>query len=385
MGKLTDDEIKEMSNEAIKGPGVCQGMGTANTMHVACEALGFALPGTTPVLANSPAMWSAVDDACKRIVEMVNEDLKPRDILTREAFENCVKAVLSVSGSTNTMKHLQAVAKEAKTDIDVFGMFNKLGGETPLLVGIRPNGRHFVDDMEAAGGTRALMKQLESKLNLDAMTVSGRTVRENLANVKVLDDEVIRPLSKPLNTRPAIILAKGNLAEKFGVIKLQVDDNYKPSYFRGPAKVFTDSTEACTALSEGRIVKGDVVVIRGLGITGTPGMGGPGVFIFALDGMGMGSAVAIVTDGHASGLCNMALMVVDVTPEAAAGGTIGLVNDGDIITIDALRRKLNVEVSDEELEARRKSAPDYLKKEEEGYLKMYQQRVRPLDEGAVLI
>ncbi len=385
MGKLTDEEIREMSDAAIKGPGVCQGMGTANSMHVACEALGFALPGTTPVLANSPAMWDAVRAACKRIVEMVNEDLRPRDLLTKEAFANCVKTLLSVSASTNTMKHLQAIAREAQTDIDVFDMFDRFGDEIPLLVGIRPNGTHFVDDMEAAGGTRALMKQLESKLDLDAKTVTGKTVRENLEGVTVKDEEVIRPLSRPLNTRPAIILAKGNLAEKFGVIKLQVDDHYKSSYFQGPAKVYEDANVATEDLRSGRIQKGDVVVIRGLGITGTPGMSGPGVFLFALDGMGMGSDVAIVTDGHASGLCNMALMVVDVTPEAAAGGTIGLVQDGDIVTIDALGRRLEVAVSDEELERRRATAKNYLSDNEHGYLKMYQQKVRPLDEGATLV
>jgi dihydroxy-acid dehydratase len=384
MGKVTDEEMRQMSDAAIKGPGVCQGLGTANSMHVACEALGFALPGTTPVLANSEKMWAAVSDASKRVVELVEQDIKPRDLLTAGAFENCVKTILSVSGSTNTMKHLQAIAKEAKTDIDVFEMFDKFGDDIPLLVGIRPNGRHFIDDLEAAGGTSAVMKQLISKLNLETMTVNGRTVGENLKDVRVLDENVIRPLDNALNYRPAIVLAKGNLAKDFGVIKLQVDDHYKPSYFRGPARVFTDQAEAAGAIRDGRIKKGDVIVVCGLGLTGTPGMGGPGGLIFALDGQGLGSDVAIVTDGHASGLCNLALMVVDVTPEAAAGGAIGLVHDGDIITIDALGRVLHVNVSDEELEERRRTAPDYLKKGEEGWLRIFQERVRPINEGAVL-
>ncbi|MBR6950843.1 MAG: dihydroxy-acid dehydratase [Oscillospiraceae bacterium] len=384
MGKVTDEEMKEMSEQAIKGPGVCQGMGTANTMHIACEALGFALPGTTPVLANSEKMWSAVSAACRRIVEMVEQDVRPRDLLTEAAFENCVKTVLSVSGSTNSMKHLQAIAKEAKSDIDVFDMFDRFGDEIPLLVGIKPNGPHFIDDLEAAGGTKAVMKQLESLLRTDAMTVSGKTVGENLKDAEVLDDDVVRPLNKAYNYRPAIILAKGNIAQEFGVIKLQVDDNYKPNYFRGPAKVFSNAFEANNAIRDGKIVKGDVVVIVGMGITGTPGMAGPGGLIFALDGMGLGSDVAIVTDGHASGLCNMALMVVDVTPEAAAGGNIGLIRDGDIVEIDALNRKLNVEVSDEELDKRRLTAKDYKKTGEEGWLKLYQDRVRPLNEGAIL-
>ena len=384
MGKVTDEEMKEMSEQAIKGPGVCQGMGTANTMHIACEALGFALPGTTPVLANSERMWNAVSAACRRIVEMVEQDVRPRDLLTEAAFENCVKTVLSVSGSTNSMKHLQAIAKEAKTDIDVFGMFDRFGDEIPLLVGIKPNGPHFIDDLEAAGGTKAVMKQLESLLRTDAMTVSGKTVGENLQDAEVLDEDVIRPLNNAYNYRPAIVLAKGNIAQEFGVIKLQVDDNYKPNYFRGPAKVYSNMYEANAAIRDGKIVKGDVVVIVGMGITGTPGMAGPGGLVFALDGMGLGSDVAVVTDGHASGLCNMALMVVDVTPEAAVGGNIGLIRDGDIIEIDALNRRLNVEVSDEELETRRLTAKDYRQTGEEGWLKLYQDRVRPLNEGAIL-
>jgi dihydroxy-acid dehydratase len=384
MGIVTDEEMRQMSEAAIKGPGVCQGLGTANSIHIACEALGFALPGTTPVLANSPKMWEAVSASCRRIVELVEQDVKPRDLLTPGAFENCVKTILSIAGSTNTMKHVQAIATEAKSGVDVFGMFDRFSGEVPLLAGIRPNGPHFIDDLEAAGGARAIMKQLESTLRLDEMTVSGHTVGENLKAAEVLDDEIIRPMDRPLNNRPAIVVVKGNLAADFGLIKLQIDDQYKPSYFKGPAKVFTVNAEAVEAVRSGAIQKGDVIVVRGLGPIGTPGMGGPGGIIFALDGKGLGSDVAIITDGHASGLCNLALMVVDVTPEAAAGGVIGLVKDGDIITIDAPNRVLSVDVSDEELDARRKTAPDFRKKVNDGWLKIYRECVGPMTAGAVL-
>jgi len=384
MGKITEEEIREMSEAAIKGPGVCQGIGTANTMHMACEALGFSLPGTTPVLANSPQMWEAVSASCRRIIELVDQDIKPRDLLTPDAFENCAKTILTVSGSTNCIKHFQAVAKEAKTDIDLFDMMDRFGDEIPLLVGIRPNGKHHIDDLEAAGGTIAVLKQLESKLKLDAMSINGKTLGENLKNAEVKNDDVIRPMDNALNYRPSIVLAKGNLARDCGIIKLQVNDEYKPSYFKGPAKVFTDAKDASAAIKDGKIVKGDVVVMCGFGITGTPGMGAVGGIIFELDGMGLGSDVAIVTDGHASGLCNLALMVIDVTPEAATGGEIGLVRDGDIVTIDALKRILHVDVSDEEFEERRKTAPDYLKKGEEGWLKIVQERARPINEGGIL-
>ena len=383
MGKISEDEVREMSDAAIKGPGVCQGLGTANTMHVACEALGFSLPGTTPVLANSPRMWDAVSASCKRIVELVEQDIKPRDLLTPEAFENCVKTILSVSGSTNSIKHLQAIAKEAESDVNVSDMFDKFAADIPLIVAVKPNGTHYIDDMEAAGGTLAVMKSLESKLRLDAMTINGKTVRENLSEAKILNNDVIRPLDNAFNYRPGIVLAKGNLAETYGIIKLQIDDEYKTGYFKGPAKVFTNGMEASRAFDEGKVVKGDVVVVCGQGVTGVPGQGGgPIGLLFALDGLGMGSDIAIVTDGHASGLCNLGLMVVDVEPEAARGGAIGLVRDGDIITIDAMNRLLHVDVSDEELAERRKTAPDYVKKAKSGWIKLHQERVTPLNEGA---
>jgi len=385
MGKITDEELEEMTAAAIKGPGVCQGIGTANTMHMATEALGFTLPGATPILANSPAMWDYVKASCHRIVEMVNENLRPRDLLTEANFENSVKFTLSVCGSTNSMKHLQAAAIAAETDINVFEMFEKYANDIPLLAAIRPNGDYFIDDLEAAGGALAVMKQLESKLNLSAMTVNGKTVAENLEDAVIKDDNVIRSTDNAFNTRPAIVLAHGNIAESFGVIKLRVDDGFKPSKFTGPAKVFSNGADPMTALRNGEIKKGDVVVVHGQGITGTPGQGGPGGILFALDSYGMNADVAVVTDGHASGLCNMCLTVLDITPEAAVGGNIGLIRDGDIITIDASQNLLHLDVSDEELDERRKTAPDFLKQAPVGWLKVFQERVKPIDQGAIVM
>ena len=384
VGKITQDELDEMTVAAVKGPGVCQGIGTANTMHITCEALGLTMPGETPVLANSPAMWDSVKRACTRIVEMVEEDMKPREIMTEAAFANSVKTVLSVSGSTNAIKHLQAAALAAGTDVDIFKMFREFADDIPLLCAIRPNGDYSIDDMEAAGGTLAVMKQLSSKLDLDAMTVSGKTLGENLKDAEVRDDTIIRPLDNAFNYRPAIILAQGNIAENFGVIKLRVDDSFKPSKFTGPAKVFANREIAIAALREGRVQKGDVLVLQGIGITGSPGQGMVSGLFFALDGLGLSRDVAVVTDGHASGLCNMCLGVIDVTPEAAAGGNIGLVRDGDIITIDAMNRNLFLDVSDEELAERRKTAPDFKQDPGEGWLRVFQERARPINEGALL-
>ena len=386
MGKVSKEEIDEMSRNAIMGPGVCQGIGTANTMHVACEALGLAMPGSTPVLANSPKMWDTVHAAAKRIVELVNEDVRPRDLLTEANFENAVKTVLSISGSTNSIKHLQAVATSAETDIDVFAMFERFASDVPLLVGIKPNGDHSIDDMEMAGGTAAVMKQLESILRTEAVTVSGQTVGEFLKDVTVRDETIIRPMDRALNYRPGIIMAHGNIAKSFGLIKLMVEDEVKPDYFKGPAKVFYSREEAMIAAHEGRIEKGDVVVVCGLGFTGTPGMGDVSPLLFALDGLGLRQHIAIITDGHASGLCNAALMSIDITPEAAKGGELGLLKDGDIIEIDAIARSIHAEVSDEEFAERRKDPPHVFGASgEKGWLKIVEERVKPLTTGGVLV
>src|SRR6516164_9382087 len=203
-GQLTLPELTEMSENAMLGPGVCPGVGTANTMHMACEALGMALPGSTPVRANSQRMWDAVEQACARIVAMVGEDLRPRDILSPEAFANAVITILSVSGSINSVKHLQAVAAEAECGADVYRLFETLADGVPLLTAIRPNGETPIEDFEDAGGTRALMKQLAGLLHTGVRTVSGKTVEENLAGAAVADGEVIRPPERALGRRPTI-------------------------------------------------------------------------------------------------------------------------------------------------------------------------------------
>ena len=386
-GRISEEEIAAMAKCAIKGPGVCQGIGTANTMHVAGEALGMCLPGSTPVLANSPKMWDTVKAACRRIVEMVEEDLCPRDILTKEAFENAAKVVLSMCGSTNSVKHLQAIAHAAeRDDLDIFGMYEKFSDEVPILVGIKPNGPHSIDDFEAAGGAAGLMKQLAPKLNLDAKTVTGRTVGEELADVKKVDEEIIRPLDNAINYRPAIIIARGNVAPDTAMIKLMTDDESKENYFRGPAKVYPNEQVAFEDLNSGRLKKGDVVVLPGRGITGTPGMGGVGLITFALEGAGMRKDIAIITDGHTSGLCNAALMAVDISPEANKGGVIGLIRDGDMVVIDAVNKRVDVELTEEEIEKRRRETPFKTDKtEEKGWLKIVQEMAKPLNKGGVII
>jgi len=382
-GRLSVGELTEMSENAVLGPGVCAGIGTANTMHLACEALGMALPGSTPVRANSEPMWRAIDQAAARIVEMVAEDLKPRDIMTQGAFRNAVTAILSVSGSINSVKHLQAVAAEAEAGIDVYGLFERLADQVPLLTAIRPNGETAIEEFEDAGGTRAVMKQLETLLDTAALTVTGQPVARNLDGVTVADEEVIRPPERALGRRPTIVLIRGSLCPDGGIVKLAVADDRRLD-FAGPAIVFESPLEALDAVRAGKVHSGQVVVLRGQGVTGSPGMGMASQLVFGLDGAGLTGQVAVVTDGQLSGLVNKGIVVGEVSPEAAAGGPLALVRDGDIIRIDVPARTADLDVPAGEL-ARRKAAlqvrPD---PKEVGWLSVYQRLVRPLPEGAVL-
>jgi dihydroxy-acid dehydratase len=382
-GRLSADELAGMSENAVLGPGVCAGIGTANTMHLACEALGMALPGSTPVRANSEPMWRAVDQAAVRIVEMIAEDLKPRDILTPAAFRNAVTAILSVSGSINSVKHLQAVAAEAECGADVYRLFEGLADQVPLLTAIRPNGETPIEDFEDAGGTRALMKQLANMLETDALTVTGKTVAQNLAGVTVADEEVIRPPERALGRRPTIVLIRGSLCPDVGIVKLAVADDRRLD-FAGPAIVFDSPLEALDAVRGGRVRAGQVVVLRGQGVTGSPGMGMASQLVFALDGAGLTGEVAVVTDGQLSGLVNKGIVVGEVSPEAARGGPLALVEDGDTIRIDVPGRTADLDIPAAEFERRKAALRASPPSREVGWLSVYQRLVRPLPEGAVL-
>ena len=239
-----------MSRCAVTGPGVCAGMGTANSMHLAAEALGMALPGTTPVLARGRRMWDAVAQAGARIVALVDEDQQPRSLLTGAAFSNAVTAILAVSGSVNCLKHLQAIAVEAGCDADVYRLFEDLAPKVPLLTDVKPNGDTQITAFDAAGGTLGLLKQLGPLLDLSAMTVAGVTLGEAIEAVTV-DEDVIRPLDEPLATHPAIVVMRGSLAPDGAVLKRTVADD-APLAFRGPAKVVHSREEGVAAARAGR-------------------------------------------------------------------------------------------------------------------------------------
>jgi dihydroxy-acid dehydratase len=385
-GKLSKDTLRGMCDHAIGGPGVCSGMGTANSMHIVCEALGMALPGCAPVLANSPKMFDFARRSGRRIVEMVWDDLKPRDILTPGAFRNAAAAVLAVSGSINCIKHLQATAIESGVDVDVFQLFNDLGEQVPVLSAVSPNGSDTIEAFEAAGGARALMKQLESLLDLDALTVTGTTVRDNLADVVLTDEEVIRPIERPFADKPPIVVLHGSLAPESAIVKLGVRGPGRKTKFDGPATVYENGLAAIEGITKGEVTPGRVLVVRGMGPKGGPGMAGPASrVVFALDAAGLTDEVAFVSDGQLSGLCLKGIMVAEVSPESAVGGPLALVENGDRIRIDVDARTLDIDVPDVELAGRRARRGDPALPKSTGYLSIYQRSVQPMSTGAVLI
>ena len=385
-GKLGRDELLEMSNNAIRGPGVCSGMATANSMHIVCEALGMSLPGSAPIAAMSPKMLDIARRSGERIVQMVWDDLKPRDIMTEGAFRNAVASVLAVSGSINCIKHLQATAVESGLDIDVFGLFNELGRTTPVLAAVRPNGDHSIEAFEAAGGARALLKQLQGRLDLDVMTVTGKTLRENLAGAAVEDPEVIRPVGRPFSTKPPIVVLRGSLAPESAVVKLGLRDKDRKDRFAGEAIVYESGPEAIEAIQRGDVKPGHALVVRGMGPKGGPGMAGPAsAVVFAVYSAGLENDIAFISDGQLSGLCNKGLTVAEVSPEAATGGPLGLVQNGDRISIDVERYTIELEVSAEELERRRVELGERPMKQSSGWLSIYRRTVQPMAKGAVLV
>ena len=381
-GGVSLEEITEMADNAVRGPGVCAGMGTANSMHIVCEALGMSLPGGAPVLANSPKMMDYVRRSGERIVQMVWDDAKPRDIMTAESFANAAMVVLSLSASINTVKHLQAIAMESQCDVDVYELFSRYADKVPLLAAIRPTGEKLIEDLEAAGGARAVMKRLESLLHLNARTVSGQTLGEALRDVTIANEEVIHTLERPVSKPPSLVIVRGSLMPGGGIVRLGGERTLK---LTGPANIFHSREEAMEAIGRGEVKAGQVVVLRGLGVKGGPGMAMTSSVVFALDGAGLIDKVGVVTEGQLSGLVNRGLVVGEASPEAMEGGLIGLADNGDPITIDVEKRVVNLDVPEAVLAQRREQPREYGSRSERGWLSIYQRTVQPVHKGAVLL
>lgn len=382
-GSKTFEELVDMTNHAITTPGVCAGLGTANSMHIVAEALGMSLPGNAPVLADSAKLYQYCERVGRRIVEMVEKQESPSNIITQEAIENAVMVVLAIGGSVNTVRHLSAIATEAEIDMDVIKTYEKYADRIHLLTAVRPNGPFRTEDLEEAGGCRAVMKRLEEYLHLDAMTVSGKSVGENIADAEILRTEVIRPMEDPQSFRPGVGILRGNLCPNGAIVKLSAVPDELPA-FEGKAKIFDGEDEAISVgLGEGKICSGDVVVLRNMGPKGGPGTVFACSFVAALNGAGLAAQVAVVTDGELSGL-NRGIIIGQVMPESAVGGPLAVIREGETIKIDFVKRTMNVDIAEEELRERMALWSPQKRELSPGYLAQYHELVQPIEQGAVL-
>jgi dihydroxy-acid dehydratase len=346
-GKISEEQLVEESLSFYSGPGVCPFMGTANTMLVVAEALGMMLPGTSLLPCGTAGRLRASREAGRRVVELVKGGVLPSGILTRTAFINAIKVVMAVGGSLNTVLHIPAIAGEVGVPV-TWDDFDAASRVTPFLTPITPNGPYSAKDLQLAGGVPAVLKEIASLVDLDVTTVGPKTLREVVAGAVRHGEEVIRPFERPLSREGGLAVLKGNLAETGGVVKQSAvpEDLWR---FRGPARVF-DSEEECTqAVTAGRIADGDVLVVRYEGPKGGPGMRE----MHRLTELVKELRVAVVTDGRFSGATG-GLSVGYLTPEAYAGGTVALVQEGDQVSIDIARRRVDLLVSEEVLAERRR-------------------------------
>ena len=380
-GKTSLDDLMELERVACPGEGACSGMFTANTMASAVEALGMSVPGAASVPAVDSRMAGIAHGAGKVIYNLLERDLKPRDILTKEAFENAITVVLSMGGSTNAVLHLLAIANEAKVPLEIDD-FDRLSRRTPYLTDLRPGGKYVMSDVDRAGGVPVIMNELLNAglLHGDALTVTGKTMAENLSEFDgAPDSRVIYPASSPRSPTGGLVILKGNLAPEGAVLKVS---GTKHLAHEGPARVYDGERAAFNAVTGGELNEGDVVVIRYEGPKGGPGMQEMLAVTGALAGSGLGENVLLLTDGRFSGATRGA-SIGHIAPEAAVGGPIGMLQDGDIIVMDVEKRELNVRLSDGEMESRRKEwtapPPNY----ETGVMAKYAKLVGSASKGAV--
>lgn len=381
-GRVSDIKLKQIEETAIPGAGSCGGMYTANTMASAIEALGMSLPNSS---AQDAISSEKVDDcllAGEAIMELLRKDIKPSDIMTRAAFENAIKVVIVLGGSTNAVLHLLAIAHTIGVDLSLDD-FTRIGQDTPVLADLRPSGKYLMSELIKIGGIQPLMKMMLDRGMLDGscLTVTGKTLAENLKDVKPYPagQEIIQDFDKPIKSESHLVILRGNLAPQGAVAKLTGKEGLS---FTGTARVFNSEEETLKGILDGTVVSGDVLVIRYEGPKGAPGMREMLSPTSAIMGKGLGKDVALVTDGRFSGGSH-GFVVGHITPEAIEGGPIGIVENGDKITIDAQRHEVQLHLSDEEIAARmaawKKPAPRYTR----GVLAKYAKTVSSASEGAV--
>jgi len=377
-GEIDETELECMALEACPGPGSCQGMYTANTMACVTEALGMSMPGCATGLAGSGAKRRLAFESGERIVEMIEEGLIPSRILTKEAFANAIAVDMALGGSTNTALHVPAVGYEAGVKVDL-DLFDEISSRTPHLANIRPGGEHFMEDLEYAGGVPAVMNRLLPLLS-GSMTVTGVDILEIASSSEVKDPEVIRSMDNPYHSQGGIAVLRGNLAPDGSVVKqTAVADDML--VFEGPARVFECEEDAMSAVMDRQVKDGDVLVIRNEGPRGGPGMREMLSVTSAIHGMGI--KVALITDGRFSG-GTRGPCIGHISPESAAGGPMALIMEGDVITIDIPARRLDVQLSDDELSERKASWQQPEPRVKRGILGRYSRLVRSASTGAIL-
>ena len=382
-GKMSVEDVEEYENSACPTCGSCSGMYTANSMNCLTEVLGMGLKGNGTIPAVYSDRIKLAKMAGMQVMELYRQNIRPLDIMTEKAFINALTADMALGCSTNSMLHLPAIANECGVNINL-DIANEISARTPNLCHLAPAGHTYMEDLNEAGGVYAVLNELSKKnlLNLDCMTVTGKTVGENISGCINKDPETIRPIDNPYSETGGIAVLRGNLAPDGCVVKRSAVAPEMLSH-KGTARVFNSEEEAIKVIYEGGIKAGDVVVIRYEGPAGGPGMREMLSPTSAIQGAGLGSSVALITDGRFSGATRGAA-IGHVSPEAVNGGTIAYVKDGDIISIDIPNYSINLEISDEELAERKKSMPILRKENITGYLKRYAQQVSSADKGAII-
>jgi len=382
-GEIAADELTDMELRACPGAGSCSGMFTANTMNCLSEALGIGLPGNGTIPAVYADRLRLAKEAGRRTVEMVSEGITPRQVVTEKSFRNAIAVDMALGGSTNTVLHLTAIAAEAGIDLQL-GLFNEISARVPHVCKLSPASDQHIEDLYFAGGVQAIIKQLDDAglIESDAITVTGRTIAENCAGAEVLNRTVIREFDEPYHKTGGLAILYGNLAPEGAVVK---EAAVAPEMMQhsGPARIFDSEPEAAEAIIGKQIKSGEVVVIRYEGPMGGPGMQEMLTPTAAIRGIGMDREVALITDGRFSG-GTAGACIGHVSPEAMRGGPIGLIRDGDIIEIDIAARKLDVQLSDDELERRKSEWSPIEPKIAHGYLARYARNVAGANRGAVV-
>jgi dihydroxy-acid dehydratase len=382
-GKIDGDEFCRIQDRGCPGIGACPVMGTANTMAAMAEALGLTLPGNASVPGSDSRLQRLAFAAGQQVVQLHRQGIQPADILSTDAFKNAIRVLMATGGSTNAVLHLQAIAAELDLDIEP-ETFNELSKETPFICDVAPSGTggNLIGDVDNAGGIPAVMKELQPILATDVMTVTGNSLDRILEQAQVADRRVIYPFDNPLAKQGGLIFLRGNLAPGGALIKKSAVPAEMFQH-RGPAKIYPSEEAACDALMADEISAGEIVIVRYMGPKGDPGMRLLQRFLWLLAAKGLQTRIAFMTDGRFSGT-NKGCAVAHITPEAADGGPLAVVRDGDIIEIDIPNEKLNIDISPEELDVRLNAWQPPQKKVNKGYLSVYSKLAKPADKGAAL-